>query len=89
LTGMAETNAMINASNSRVKPPPSRAHGTLTFLDPTFGAAHAWHTGMQVGPVLEKVEMAPARLFGVMHRTIVSVAVRAVEAAAHGVVDVE
>jgi hypothetical protein len=26
--------AMTNASNSRVKPPPSRAHGTLTFLTP-------------------------------------------------------
>jgi hypothetical protein len=31
--------------------------------------------------------MAPACLFGVMHATIISAAVRAVEAAAHGEVD--
>lgn len=58
---MAETNAMVNASNSRVKPPPSCAHGTLTFLTPHL----------------------------VQHWTIVSVAVRAIEAAAHDKVDTD
>jgi hypothetical protein len=33
-TGMACTMAMINASNSSVKPMSSRAHGTVTCLIP-------------------------------------------------------
>ena len=34
LPDIAETKALTRASNSKVKPPPSRAHGTLIFLTP-------------------------------------------------------
>jgi hypothetical protein len=57
--------------------------------DPASGAAHARHTGVQIGLVLEEVEMAPRHRFGVVDRAVGSTTARAGEAAAGGEVDVD
>ena len=62
LPGIAETKALTSASNSKVKPPPSRAHGTLIFLTPHLsqrargtracsaaGDCPRWRQSQQVG----------------------------------------
>ena len=62
LPGIAETKALTSASSSKVKPPPSRAHGTLIFLTPHLsqrargtracsaaGDCPRWRQSQQVG----------------------------------------
>jgi hypothetical protein len=51
-------------------------------LDPAPAARHPWHAGMQVGFVLEEVEMPPGHRLGVIGGTIGRAAGRAGEAAA-------
>ena len=65
-----------SASNSRVKPLSGRAHGTWTCLDAARVAANARHAGIQVGLVLEEVEVAPGHLLGVVGWAVRSAAVR-------------
>ena len=89
LTGMAETRLINSASNSRVKPLSGRAHGTRTFLTPHLVAADPWHSGVQVGLVLEEVEMAPGHLVGIVRRTVGRTAGRAGKPAAGGEVDLD
>ena len=56
--------------------------GHVDLLDAALVAADARHAGVQVGLVLEEVEMAPGHLLGVVGRAVGGAAVRAGEAAA-------
>ena len=89
LTGMAETKAhqqrLEQQGEATVRARPRHTN----LLDPAPGAAHAWHTGVQVGLVLEEVEMAPRHLFGVVGRAVGRAADRAGKAAAGGEVDLD
>jgi hypothetical protein len=59
------------------------------LLDAAFLAAHARHTGVQIGLVLEEVEVSPGHPHGVVGRTVRRAAGRAGEAAAGGEVDLD
>src|SRR6516162_2123904 len=88
LTGIAATMVMTNASNSKVKPLPGRAQGTVTVLMPhlsqrTRGARAC------IGLVLEEVEVAPGHPLGVIGRAVRRAAGRAGEAAARSEVNLD
>ena len=61
----------------------------VDLLDAALVAADARHAGVQVGLVLEEVEMAPAHPLGVVGRAVRGAAVRAGEAAAWCEVDLD
>ena len=73
---------MTNASNSRVKPPPVARPRHVDLPDPTRVAADARHAGIEIGLMLEEVEMAPGHLLGVVGRAVGGAAVGTGEAAA-------
>ena len=69
LTGIVRSiKAMANASNSKVKPLPGRAHGTPTVCTLPSRVRNARYGTVQIALVLEEVQMLPAPLDGVVYR---------------------
>src|SRR5208337_4212888 len=68
-----------------VRPRPWHADG----LDAACVATHARHAGIQVGLMLEEVEVAPGFPLGVVGRAVCGTATRTSKAAARGKIDLD